>query len=109
MFDDGKVEIYKKIIKKSTTGKPVEHLEYYSKVWYGEINFTISEYYSARQANTKVDKRIRIHQDKSVCNKFVIIMDGEQYDIGRVFNGEEKGILITDITLERVVAKYAFK
>lgn len=106
MLDTGILTIYKKIATKSTTGKPVEVLELYTQNWYGEMSFGVAEYYAAKQAQAKVEKRIRIHQDTTLCNRFIIEIGVTQYEVGRIYNGVDKGILITDITLERVTQKY---
>jgi hypothetical protein len=51
-------------------------------------------------------KKVRIHQDKTICNKHVIIVDGTQYGVGRTYSTDVKGVAITDITLERVTSQY---
>jgi len=105
-MNDGILEIYRKTPKKSAGGQPIEVLEPYAKAFYGELSFTASEYYQARQAETEIVKKVRIHQDKTICNKHVIIVDGVQYGVGRTYSTDSKGIAITDITLERVTADY---
>jgi SPP1 family predicted phage head-tail adaptor len=106
MFDDGILTIYQKNQSKSATGKPVEILTLYSNAWYGELGIGVAEYYSAKQAQAKVEKRVRIQQDKSIGTKHIFIVDSNQYQAGRVFHGVEKGMPITDVTLERVTAQY---
>lgn len=106
MFNDGKLSIYKKIPSKSEGGQPIEVLEFYGFFYYSELSFTADEYYKARQAETEISKRIRIHQDKSIGNNHVAIVAGVQYGVGRTYSAEAKGIAITDITLERVVNNY---
>jgi SPP1 family predicted phage head-tail adaptor len=106
MMNDGKLKIYRKIPTQSAGGKPTEVLELYTTAFYGELSFTTAEYYEAKQAETEIVKKVRIHQDKTVCNKHVIIVDGTQYDVGRTFSTDVKGIAITDITLERVTTQY---
>ncbi len=106
MFNDGLLEIYKKIPQKSEGGKPIEVLEPYATAFYGEIGFTTDEYYAAKQAETSIEKRVRIPQDKSICNKHVIMIDSIQYEVGRVYSGTAKGVQVTDITLERVSTQY---
>ncbi len=106
MFNDGILEIYKKIPQKSEGGNAMDVLVPYTTAFYGEIGFTTEEYYAAKQAETSIDKRVRIHQDKSVCNKHVIVVDSVQYEVGRTYSGVVKGVAVTDITLERVTANY---
>ena len=106
MMNDGMLEIYRKVQTKSDGGKPIEVIEPYTKAFYGELSFTAVEYYEAKQAETEIAKKVCIHQDKTICNKHVIIVDGTQYDVGRTFSTVKKGIAITEITLERVTAAY---
>ena len=108
MFNDGQLEIYSKVSKEGEGGKPFEVLKPYATAYYGEIGFTVEEYYTARQTETEVVKRIRIHQDKSISNKHVIVIDGIQYNVGRTYSATVKGIAVTDITLEEVSTKYDF-
>lgn len=106
MFNEGILEIYKKMPHKSEGGKPIEVLELCATAFYGEIGFTTNEYYAAKQAETLIEKRVRIHQDKTICNKHVIIIGGVQYEVGRTYSDTEKGVAVTDITLERVTTQY---
>ena len=106
MFDDGKLKIYRKGTAKTESGFPEIVLEFYGEVWYGDINFTVKEYYEARQADTKVDRRVRVHMDKALGDKFAAVIDGIRYDIGRVWHGLEKGIAVTDMTLSATLEDY---
>jgi len=105
-MNDGILGIYRKIPTKSAGGKPIEVLEFCEEAFYGEISFKASEYYEAKQAETEIVKKVRIHQDKTICNKHVVIVGGVQYGVGRTYSTVAKGIAITDITLERVTANY---
>lgn len=109
MFDDGVLQIYRKKPGETESGTPTTTLDFDTEVCYGEINFTVSEFYAARQANVKVDRRVRIHQYRAVCNKHAVMIDGEVYDVGRVFHGDERGVAVTDITLESVTSRYDVK
>ena len=106
MFNEGLLEIYRKIPTQGTMGESVEVLELYATSFYGELSFHTDEWYGARQSETEIVKRIRIPQDKTVCNKHVIIADGIQYSVGRTYSTDVKGIAVTDITLERITADY---
>jgi SPP1 family predicted phage head-tail adaptor len=107
VFDDGVLTICQKVVTDENRGvldqTPLEKI---GTAFYGEISFTANEYYAARQAETLVEKRVQIHQNKSICNKHVIIIDGVQYDVGRTFSTEKKGVALTEITLERVNTLY---
>jgi SPP1 family predicted phage head-tail adaptor len=105
-MNDGILTIYRKKPTKSESGKPIEILELHKKAYYGELSFTAAEYYTAKQEQTEIMKRVRIHQDKTICNKHVIVIDGIQYGVGRTYSTDVKGIAVTDIALERVTTKY---
>ena len=106
MFNVGVLNIYQKKPVKSEGGKPVEVLEPYRMAYYGEISFTAQEYYAAQQADTLIEKRVRLQQDKTLCNKHIVILDGVQYQVGRTYSDTVKGVQVTDVTLERVTAQY---
>jgi len=109
VFDAGICEIYEKRTGKSPTGKSVVTLRLYAPFYYDDINFTVTEYYAARQAETDIARRVRIRQDKSISPvKHVLAIDGKQYNIGRFFHGVERGEQITDLTLEEVLDAYAY-
>ena len=105
-MNDGKLDIYRKVPAQGEGGQPVEVLKKYKTAFYGELSFTATEHYSAKQSETEIAKKVRIHQDKTICNKHVIKVDDIQYDVGRTYSTIVKGTAITDITLERVTADY---
>jgi len=99
MFDDGKLRIYRKAPGKSESGRPVPTLVFYAEVWYGDLNFSVREFYAALESGVRVDRRVRLHQDKALCDKFAVVIGGVGYDVGRVWHGVERGVPITDLTL----------
>ncbi|MCL2197309.1 MAG: phage head closure protein [Defluviitaleaceae bacterium] len=107
MFDDGRLTIYKKDVADGKNGvfdnAPLEEV---GTAYYGEISFTAEEYYLAKQANTEITKRVQIHQDKSIGNNHVIIIDKTQYNVGRTYSTVKKGVAVTEISLERVIQDY---
>ena len=106
MMNDGKLKIYRKIPTKTAGGMPKQVLEPYKTAFYGELSFTANEHYAAKQSETAIAKKVRIHQDKTICNKHVIEVDDIQYDVGRAYSATVKGVAVTEITLERVTAFY---
>ena len=114
MFNDGMLEIYRKIPSQTASGAPIDVLELYKRAWFGEIDFSVSEYYADKQAQSKAEKRIRIHQDKTVCNKHVVVIteaddSKTQYNVGRTANTLKDGVPVTNMTLERVTRQYDIK
>jgi SPP1 family predicted phage head-tail adaptor len=109
VFNDGIAMICRKIHeekpRKATTEKPI--IEFYKNVFYGEVSFTANEYYFAKQEGSQIIKRIRIHEDKTIIsNVHLIIINGVQYEVGRTYTTDVKGVAVTDITLEKVVTNY---
>ncbi len=106
-LNSGQLKIYEITPSKSTGGKPIETLSFKKNAWYGDLDIVTSEYYSAKQANTEIVKRVRILQDRSLTSLNIIVIDNKQYKVGRTFSGKnQNGMPITDITLERVVKSY---
>ena len=109
MFDAGVCEIYEKITDKSPMGNIITTLRLYAPFYYDDINFTVTEYYAARQAEANAARRVRIRQDKNISpTKHVMVIDGKQYNIGRFFHGVGRGGQITDLTLEEALETYAY-
>jgi len=107
MLDDGILTIYEKIVSDENRGAldntPLKKI---CTAFYGELSFTADEYYAAKQSGTLIVKKVQIHQDKTLGNNHVIILDKTQYDVGRTFSTAKKGVAVTEITLERVTQKY---
>lgn len=109
ILDDGILKIYKVVSQKTSMGKLEKVLKYYDEAWYGTNNTSISEYYKAKQSDVMIDMRVEILQNKGVKSNDVLILNGVQYIVGRVYHGvDEDDIPITDITLEKVVNNYEF-
>ena len=107
MFNDGLLTIYEKDVSDKNRGVlDYTPLRKIGTAFYGEISFTANEYYIAKQSETAIIKRVQIHQDKSIGNNHVIVIKNTQYDVGRTYSTEIKGIAVTEITLERVTRQY---
>jgi len=107
MFNDGTLRIYQKVVTDNNRGAlDATELKLVGSAFYGEIGFSATEYYAAKQAETAVEKRVRILENKSICNKHIIAIADTKYEVGRANSRVVKGIAVTDITLERVTAKY---
>ena len=106
-MNDGILKIYQKIVTSANNSvTDVQPLKLVSTAFYGDLSFIASEYYGARQSMTEVVRRVRVHQDRGICNKHVIGIAGTLYEVGRVFSTIDKGVAVTDITLERVTTQY---
>ena len=74
--------------------------------FYDEISFSATEYYAAMQAETAIEKRVRIRENKSICNKHIIVVNETLYEVGRTQSSTRHGVSVTDISLERVTSQY---
>jgi len=107
MFNDGLLNIYRKVVTDDNHSvMDSQTLELVGTAFFGELSFTATEHYGAKQSETEILRKVRIHQDKSICNKHIVGVSGTLYEVGRTFSAIEKGVAITDITLERVTTQY---
>ena len=107
ILNDGILKIYQKVVNDQNSGVlDATPLMLVRTAFYGEISFSANEYYTAKQSGTAIERRVRIHQDKSLCNKHVIEIGETFYDVGRTYSTVSKGLAVTEITLERVSTQY---
>lgn len=117
ILDKGFCSVYS-VADISEPGKmPVDGLTLKYQSWYGELNFETTPYQAELQEDVQISARIRIIQNRSVGNHDVVILsnilpppnDALQYRIVRAFHGtdDENGQPITDLSLEKVVQRYA--
>ena len=109
LLDKGICSIYS-VSNTATAGhtpNKTPELKYQS--WYGELSFETSPSRIAGQDGVAVAERIRILQNRSVSSHDVAVIGDEQFVITRAYHGTdaESGERITDLTLERLVQKYA--
>lgn len=85
-------------------GKPTE----YHKAWYAERTVGMSRYYAAQQANTQIDRLIRIGLPRGGivvrADDIAILGDGYRYRIAQaayIFD-EDAGEEVVDLSLERI-------
>lgn len=116
MFDGGAVKIYRVSEICEPGGVPVEGLyTLFAEFHFEERSIGMTRNYMAMQSNAKIDRLIRIWQDRYIKPDFICtindgidnVVDGvvvdAQYRIARVEhldNGD--GLKITDLTLERL-------
>lgn len=109
MFDSGQADIYKLSNTAQAGDIPKEGLTYSSSYWFEEMKVGITRYTSFLKTDVKVERVIRIWQDRDVFTDQVCLIDGVQYKIVQVqhFKNED-GLDITDLSLERLGAAYGF-
>jgi SPP1 family predicted phage head-tail adaptor len=82
----------------------IKHMQLYHG-WYGELEYSsVDKYATEQRADSQIDMRIRILYNQQVTSKDVVGIDGDKYEITRVYHGKDKETLaqITDLTLTRL-------
>ena len=108
-FRDGIVKIYQISEIAEPGGMPVEGLyTLFAEFRFEERKIGVTRNYMAMQNNAKIDRLIRIWQDRYIKSDFICtiddgIDDDVQYRISRVehFKSDEE-LKLTDLTLERL-------
>lgn len=98
LLNDGVCHVYAIRHGKQPQLKPV------TRAWWGEQSITMGEHYTANAHGIKVERRIRIWQDRRVRPGMLVLLNKgrseELYEAGRVYHGkDEDGLPITDISL----------
>lgn len=83
---------------------PVKKLIPGEQHYYGERVVGYGRQYAARGVSEQVDILARIWQDRSIrIGMYALLENGEQYRIGNVQHlKDEDGLLVTDLSLERL-------
>ena len=112
MFDDGGCNIYQLTDLSAPGDMPIEGLALYAPFLFEERKIGMTRNYLAMQDNNKIDRLIRIWQDRAIVpDNVCVINDGVdvdvQYRIARVEHlVDNDGLKITDLTLERASELY---
>ena len=87
---------------------PAERLEPKSEHWYGERTVGYGRYFTAGQANERVDMLVRVWEDRSITTAdYCLLEDGTQYRIVQVQQLlDEDELRVTDLSLERLGENY---
>jgi len=83
--------------------------------WFGYLDFATAETWPTEgREETEITARIRIHQNRSITNKHVVVLeetdviekDMQRLEVTRAYHGhdDESGEPITDLTLKAVKA-----
>lgn len=78
-----------------------------SEHYYGERLVTYSRQYAAMGVDQRVDRLVRIWEDKTIRVQDYVIIDGQQYRIDMVQHLlDDDGLKVTDLTLYRLEDNY---
>lgn len=107
MIFDGFLTVYAllNIAEKGTMPKDV--LVKKSDHYFGERLVTYSRQYAAMGADQRVDRLVRVWEDKTIRVQDYVIIDGEQYRIDMVQHLlDDDGLKVSDLTLYRLEDNY---
>ena len=115
ILDSGICTIFEMVDVSEPGGKPKLEPRKKSRAWFGWLDFATAESWPTEgREETEVSARIRIHQDRSITNKHVVVLSNvetiapkmRRLEVVRAYHGhdDENGQPITDLTLKDVRA-----
>lgn len=115
ILDDGVCTVFAMVDKAPPGGMPNLQPQMKTMAWFGYLDFATAEAWPTEgREETEVTARIRIHQDRSITNKNVVVLQEantitekmERLEVVRAYHGhdDESGQPITDLTLKAVKA-----
>ena len=103
-FNDGIIKIYKVTDTADNGKKPVEKLTLKNTLRFHERTVGIARYYSAMQANKKVDRVIRCQRVPTISTLDRAEIGGIYYDITQIQYPEDVEPPCMDLTLSLIKA-----
>ncbi|ABO51112.1 hypothetical protein Dred_2602 [Desulforamulus reducens MI-1] len=109
-FNDGIVNIYSVGNIAQLGNMPKEGLTLkVGPLRYKERTVGMGRFWTAMQAQTRIDQVIRVPQIRSVSTQDIaVLMDGKQYEIKQIQYQEDVEPPVMDLSLERLEADYEF-
>jgi hypothetical protein len=110
-FDDGILKIYTLENTAEPGRMPDEKLVLASEHYFGYETVYDRRYYTALQANVKIENLVHIMQDREILALQIVVDEaGRQFRIAQLQHGRNKdGTEVTWLSLERLVESYEFK
>lgn len=110
-FDDGILKIYTLENTSEPGDMPKEKLVLASEHYFGYETVYNKRYFTALQANVKIENLVHILQDREIQALQIAVNEaGAQFKIAQAQHGNNKdGTEITWLSLERLVESYEFK
>ena len=108
ILDDGILRLYRAAEDSGKSGNMAAgELTEYHTAWYGERTVGMSRYYAAQQANTSIDKVVRIRYSPGGevrADDVAALRDGGRYRVTQAqrLRDEDAGCTVLDLSLERV-------
>lgn len=108
-FKDGVVKIYALGDISEPGNMPKEGLTLKETLRYDERTVGMSRFWTAMQAEAKIDSVLRVPQRRNVSAQDIAIPnDGEQYKIIQIQYPKDVELPVMDLSLERLEAHYEF-
>lgn len=115
ILDDGICTVFEMVDRAEPGGMPDLEPQEKAMAWFGYLDFATAEAWpTIGREETEVTTRIRIHQDRSITNKNVVVLQEthtiepgmERLEVVRAYHGhdDDNGQPITDLTLKAVRA-----
>lgn len=115
ILDAGICTVFEMVDKAPAGGMPDLHPQEKTMSWFGYLDYeTAPAWPTESREEVEVTTRIRIHQDTSINNKHVVVLQEthtieegmDRLEVIRAFHGrdDENGQPITDLTLRAVKA-----
>ena len=104
MFNDGVVKIYTLGNVATEGDMPKEGLTLKETLRYSERTVGMGRYWTAQQAQVKVDLLIRTPQLRNISTQDIAITNSRQYMVVQIQYPE--GLKVMDLSLERVAQDY---
>lgn len=110
IFNDGVTTIYSVENIAQPGNMPKEGLIYkVGPLRYRERTVGMGRFWTAMQAQVKIDQVIRVQQIRSISTQDVVVLvDGKQYRIKQIQYPEDIKPPVMDLSLERLEAEYEF-
>lgn len=108
ILDRGILVLYRAPNTEKYTGDMAsDELTEYHRAYYGERTVGMSRYYAAQQANTSVDRLVRIRRSPGIsvfADDVAILPDGMRYRVAQAQElfDEGAGWYVVDLSLERM-------
>ena len=109
ILDSGICNIYRLTNTAGAGNMPNETPALVAQLWYGELSFESSPVRNTEsQEQVEIAMRIRVLRNRTIDEKAIVQIGGEDYKVERVFNGidPESGERICDLSLSRRVSIY---
>lgn len=108
ILDRGILTLYRAPDTDEYTGNMAsDELTEYHRAYYGERTVGMSRYYAAQQANTSVDRLVRIRRSPALdimADDVAVLADGMRYRVAQAQElfDEDAGWYVIDLSLERM-------